>query len=479
MATKHGVYVTEKATPLATPVTGTAGLQVVIGTAPVHLLDNPEAAVNVPLLAYSFAQAAQAVGYSDDFAAYSLCQSMSAAFQVVGTAPLVLINVLDPAKHAAEVEESTVQVNGGTAVLTTKGMLLKELVVKSGGTALQAGTDYTAAFNDEGEVVIALLGEGAHSTLTVSGKKLDAGKVTAQDIVGGVSVATGALTGIEVVQQVFPRLGLVPGILLAPGYSKDPAVAAALQAKCSELNGVFRCICVCDVNSGAGGALKYTDVKGVKEATGLTGANTYAAWLCAKVGDVVYSGSAIVAALMAYVDAANNDVPNMSVDNIPVSITAACLEDGTEVYLDQEQANVVVDAGVGTFLNFSGWRAWGSNTAAYPGNTDPKDRWINVRRFMNWAANSFILTHFGRVGKNINRALIDSIVDSENLRGNGFVSSGYCAGYSVEYDAEQNPVTNLIDGKVVFTTKCTPYPPANEIHEEIVYDPDALTAALS
>lgn len=39
------------------------------------------------------------MGYHDDFAAYTLCESISAAFSVVGTGPLVLINVLDPAKR--------------------------------------------------------------------------------------------------------------------------------------------------------------------------------------------------------------------------------------------------------------------------------------------------------------------------------------------------------------------------------------------
>lgn len=100
MATyKHGVYTSEQATSMTAPVTGTAGLQVVVGTAPVNMLEHPEQAVNTPLLAYNYKEAVAAVGYHDDFAAYTLCESISAAFSVVGTGPLVLINVLDPAKH--------------------------------------------------------------------------------------------------------------------------------------------------------------------------------------------------------------------------------------------------------------------------------------------------------------------------------------------------------------------------------------------
>lgn len=38
----HGVYVSEQETSLIAPIVGTAGLQVIIGTAPVNMLVNPE-----------------------------------------------------------------------------------------------------------------------------------------------------------------------------------------------------------------------------------------------------------------------------------------------------------------------------------------------------------------------------------------------------------------------------------------------------
>ena len=50
---RHGIYVSEQETSMIAPLNGTAGLQVVIGTAPVHLLADPAAAINKPLLVYS------------------------------------------------------------------------------------------------------------------------------------------------------------------------------------------------------------------------------------------------------------------------------------------------------------------------------------------------------------------------------------------------------------------------------------------
>ena len=59
MAYNHGIGVVERETSLTTPVESTAGLQVIVGTAPIHLTKNPAAAVNKPILCYSFAECQQ------------------------------------------------------------------------------------------------------------------------------------------------------------------------------------------------------------------------------------------------------------------------------------------------------------------------------------------------------------------------------------------------------------------------------------
>lgn len=70
----------------------------------------------------------------------------------------------------------------------------------------------------------------------------------------------------------------------------------------------------------------------------------------------------------------------------------------------------------------NGFRLWGNRTCAYPGNTDPKDSFFSCRRYMSWRANSFILTYFQKVDSPLNKRLIEAIVDSENVRGNGYVA---------------------------------------------------------
>ena len=481
MAYRHGVYVREQDTGVVAPASGTAGLQVAVGTAPVYLLDRPEEAVNTPILVQSLAEAMLAVGYHDDFARYTLCDAVSAAFQVVGAGPLVLINVLDPAKHSEAIPETELAVQDGAAVLHREGVLLGELVVKKDGEALTEGTDYLAEHTEDG-VLLTLTADGkgaGAAALTVSGRALDPGKVTKADIVGGVDMATGKETGLEVVRQVFPKLGLTPGLLTAPRWSMEPEVAAVLQAKTTELNGVFRCQCIADMDSRAGGARVYTAVKEQKEAQGLSDPRCYAVWGYGKVGDAVYSGSALAAALQARTDSEQGDIPYVSPSNKTLTLGGMCLADGTEVLLDQAQANTVNGYGAATWLNLNGWRLWGNRTAAYPGKTDTKDSFFPCRRYMDWRANSFILTYFQRVDNPLNKRLIEAVVDSENVRGNSYVALGAAAKDSIEYREEENSVTDLMNGKVTFHHTITPYPPAEQMEDVIEFDPEALASTLA
>ena len=486
MGYRHGVYTSEAATSLAAPVLGTAGLQVIIGTAPVNMVADPAKVTNVPVIAYSYKEAVEAMGFSDDFEKYTLCEAIAVNFQLIGTGPIVMINVLDPANtnHKTAMTGGTITIANGIAKVNETGILVDNsfTVKKNENTTLTKGTDYATAFNADGTLNIIILDTTATTGITsviVSGNKLDPTAVTASDIVGGVNISTGAETGLEVVRQVRPKFALTPGILLAPRFSKNATVAAALQAKCLELNGVFRVTCIIDIDSGSSGARKYTDVKTQKDAQGASSNNALAVWPFGAVGDVIYSGSALAGALTVATDAANNDVPNTSPSNKNLPITAAVLEDGTEVLLDLEQANTVNGFGVATFLKVEGFRLWGNNTAAYPGTTDPKDRWFAVRRFFSWTGNTFMLTYFDKVDSPGNTRLIQAIVDSENIRGNGFVANEVCARYEITYNVDENSATDLMDGTIRFHQYLTPYTPAEKIENVLEFDPSALAAALT
>ena len=235
MAYNHGVRVKEQATSLVAPVTGTAGLQVIIGTAPVNLAADPYKATNVPMIAYSFSEAVEQVGYSDDFKNYTLCQSMDACFRVLNVAPIILINVLDPKKRKKANEEQTVNVEKMQATVKVEGILADTVEVKANEATLTAGTDYITTFDDDGYLVITLTagGKGASAkTLTVNSTSIDPTAVTESDIIGGYNASTGAETGMELIRHIYPKFSMTPGLLLAPGWTQKPNVGIALAAKC-------------------------------------------------------------------------------------------------------------------------------------------------------------------------------------------------------------------------------------------------------
>lgn len=480
MAYQHGVRVLEQATGVVAPIEGTAGLQVVFGTAPVNLAADPYAVTNKPVIAYNWSEAVSQLGYSKDYAKYTLCESMYASFKLLGVAPVIFVNVLDPKVHKRDNEAATVKVENLQAVVEVPGILLDTVNVSvSGGDDLTVDTDYILGFNDDGHLVITLLasGTGAAATdLSVQSTSIDPTAVDADDIIG--ASATGEEKGLEVLRQVYPKTGMTPGLIIAPGWSQNPDVGIVLAAKCEEINGYFTCEGFVDIDSSEDGCTAYTDLKEAKEDAGITSPHIMALWPCVAVGSQIFHYSAVMAALTAYIDANNDDVPSLSPSNKLVGITGTVLEDGTEVVLDQVQANTVNSFGITTAINVNGWRTWGNNTAAYPATTDPKDRWFCCRRFFSWWGNSFILTYFQKVDDPMNTRLIESVVDSENIRGNAYVSAGKCAAAYIEYNEAENPVTDILNGKITFHQHLAPYVPAEDILNILEFDTDALQSAL-
>lgn len=476
---EHGVFVYEEATALTAPITGSCSVQVVIGTAPVNMVKEPEKVVNTPILANSAAEAMAALGYVDDFKAYTLCQTMYATNNIYQVSPVVYINVLDPAKHKKALAAVTVDVNQMEAKITEKGIILNGLTVKAGDVALTEGTDYAAEFDTDGSLIISLIegGQGANAaSITVTGNVLDPSMITKQDIIGAYNVSTGKETGLELIRQVYPKLGVVPGLLLAPGWSHVPEVGIALMAKAANINGVFKAMALLDLDTEE--AVTYTDCKTVKENCGFTSPYCYPLWPCMKVGDYIFAMSAIVGALISYTDADNDDVPSLSPSNKMLGVTGTCLADGTEVTLDQDQGSTVNTYGVTTAINMNGWRLWGNYTGAYPTSGDAKDIWLPVRRMFNWHGNTFILTYFDKVDDPMNNVLIESVIDSENIRCAAYAPDKW-AGAEMQYLSSDNPITDILAGKITFRQRIAPYTPAQEIDNILSYDTDMLASALT
>lgn len=199
------------------------------------------------------------------------------------------MNVLDPNKaaHTTENAEETVTVTGGMATYTKQYVLLPSLVVKNDATPLAADVDYTAVHDDDGNVTIVLLSTTAKeaTALKITSKSIKPSGVTKTDVVGGVNSSTNEETGLEIIRQVYPKFGLVPGLIIAPGWSQDATVAAALQAKVEQLNGCFDLNTILDIPANSDGATVYTDCKQAKEKQGFSTNHGICLWPRVLVGE--------------------------------------------------------------------------------------------------------------------------------------------------------------------------------------------------
>ncbi len=489
MAYNHGVKVSEVPTSIQPPAESTAGIPLIVGTAPVNMTDPQN--VNKPVLCYSYAEAVAKFGFvpaKEDSASglkkyeYTISEFMKSQFELFGVAPVIIVNVLDPKTHksTATTTSITLDAKTGSAIVAETGILPDSITLDS----YAKETDYVTDFNDNGELVITSV-KGTDGSfkcetgraLTFSADKVDPSKVTAEEIIGGVDTANNK-SGLELVNECFPRFQLVPGIIIAPGYSQNPTVAAVMAAKAGNINEHFSAVCLVDVPTSS--VKSYTDVAAWKNTNNITDKTQVVCWPLSAQDGVVYHKSTEVAALMGLVDSENDDVPYVSPSNKNLRMTSAVLEDGTEVWLDPSNAAYLNSQGIVTSLNFiGGWKCWGNRTACYPANTDVKDAFIPIRRMFSWVGNTVIQSMWQNVDDPTNRRLVDTVLDSVNLWLNGLAARQYILGGRVEFLATENPTTDLMDGIMRFHIHITPPSPARELDFILEYNPAYLQNLFS
>lgn len=483
MAYRHGVYVSEIPTSILPPVLAESSVPVVFGTAPINMAEDVGGAINKPILVYSYQEAVKKLGFvpanpDTGLFDFTLCEFMRSHFALFAAAPVVFVNVLDPDKHTSTVTNSAVTLVNDRASIHV-GAILDTVVVLSedGSTTYVLGDDYDLTFGAGGEVIINRIEGGNipdNAHLSVSYDYLDPSKVTEADIIGGIDANTGLPTGLELLNEIFPRFRIIPGQVLAPRYSTSPTVAAVMAAKASNINGHFKAIALSDIPTNE--VSDYTDAPVWKNDNNIVDPLQVVCWPMVKIGEEKFHLSTQLAGVICRTDAANSDVPYKSPSNENLQAAATVLSDGSEVFLGPNSAAYLNGEGIVTGLNFiGGWKAWGNRTAAYPGNSDPKDAFIAIRRMFNWIGNTLILTFWQKVDNPLNRRQIDTVIDSANIWLNGLASREFILGGRVEFLESENPVTDLMDGIARFHVYVTPPSPNREMEFILEYDPSYLS----
>lgn len=467
MSVQHGISTTILPTPTLAMRQVQAGLTVCIGAVPAWQIDGSGAsAVGVLGPFYTLAEFKAACGWSTNFALYPGCEAADVFFNLYNVAPLVIINPLDPvAKGTAASGDqiAAVALVAGVHTITTPGALLSTLTVKSadGNTTYTLGSDYTAVYDDDYHIVITRIANGLISTATTQikpGYKISAGNndLAAADIVAAVPY----------VDAVFPTTRMLPGQLIAPGWSLGATVAAAMVAKMANYNALFGGIALTDISTALCDA--YSEVAAWISTNSYTSDVQVNCWPKVSLGGVKYFLSTHLAALNCVLDSQHDDIPYNSPSNRALRIDGTVLADGTSVVIGPETFTAAEVPFV-TAINFLEWTAWGNRTGAFSASTDPLT-FIPNQRMARWMGNTLTQTMWPAVDRPINARLVDTLLDSANQWINGLVARGALTGGRAEFREDLNPAAQLSSGHLIISYYLGFESPARLIENQLQLD---------
>jgi phage tail sheath protein FI len=331
-------------------------------------------------------------------------------------------------------------------------------------------------------VITAIVGgkiDGTITELNVGYAKADPSKITASDIIGGIDSMTGKRSGIEAIDDVFLQLNVVPCLLIAPSFSHLPNVYTALLAKAKRMVYGLQAIAIIDLPT-TGLYADYSALPNFKSMNSFVEPNSYLFRGRVQNGSKIYFGSTRAAGLQGEVDQSNRGYPYEGVSNKVLSATAIVDDAGNEQsLLDDKQANYLNANGITAFINFQGWRPWGIQTAAFPGDTDIKNAEYSVRRMFIYLQNLIILSHRQEVAKPGNLRLRDRVLLSVQSTLDIMVSVGALLNGSISFTSEDNPTLELMQGNWNFALSITPPNAAKALIFNVSYDPNGLQALFS
>jgi Bacteriophage tail sheath protein len=478
----HGIEVIEVPSgpaPITVVKSAVIGL---VGSAPVWAVQSPATApaANSPTLVSS---AIDAANFGPLIRGYTIPYAL-AAIQAQGAGQAIVVNVFDPTKHFTAVTSQAMSFPAsGAQALNLAHMGVSNVVVKNqaGTTTYVAGTDYSL---DAINGVITALGGGAIAAgeaVTVSFDFADPSKVADADIIGAAS--GGAYSGIQALQTTYGTMGFFPKLLIAPGFSQNADVAAAMTAMAATLRAIALVdsppatpVATAIANRGlAGNAFDTSDSRAVlcypQETfydsglvpTGVTLSAAGAAVTASLAANSVGPLSQWMAGAIAAKDLARGywwSPSNTQIEGIlgpDVPIYASILDSNSDVNTLNAEGIVTVFNAFGT-----GLRVWGNRSAEYPSSTAP-DNFICVRRTMDVIEESIQLSMLQFIDQPISNALITAILASTNAFIRTLIQRGALVAGAASYDPAENPPSQVSAGRLVFDLDVMPPPPAERL----------------
>ncbi|MGL5709917.1 MAG: phage tail sheath family protein [Cetobacterium sp.] len=467
---QHGSYSKEVPTSLRGMVSAKNPI-LVVGTAPINMGDITN--VNRAQLVTSAEEAMKYFGGTSDLS-FTISEVLDACLNLYNVKPIVAINVLDPSKHKTEKTKSAIVVTENKVTLEESGIILSTLTVKIASQQEALPQDkYNAYFNNSGKVIIEIIGEGIPQ-IDVEYSFLDISKVTKSDILGGIDPNTLEKQGFECIDEVFNKYSMIPGLIIAPGFSHEPEVKAIIEAKASSINSKYGAMGIVDLPE----ETQYGDAILKKKELNIVDEDLLLCFGKGKLGDKIYHMSTLAAGSMSSIDAGNDGVPYESPSNKNLKVNALVIKtnDGyKEILLDEEQqANLLNENGIVTAIRRSnGFVLWGNRTSAYQpgGSTDPKDIWIPIKRMFKYISNVIIMNTAQDVDKPMTYSRAELIQNTVNVYLAGLVSAQKLLGGRIEFLREENPLGDMLEGKFKWHIYIGAVLPGESLHFILEYDP--------
>ena len=485
----HGAY--GEINAVGTRVADTSqGAIVYVGTAPVHTVEGGADKVNVPIVINNMAEARQKLGYSDDWASYTLCEAMHVHFENKGVGPLVMINVLDPDnaahKNATKVTASKTPVNGAIVITAAESIIIDSIVVKTTGSSPATkvkGKDYSVSYNSEkAELTIRELSTGSLGTaaLSIEYYTIKADGVTSADVIGS-SDGLGLNTGIFAVKDVYQATGFVPSYLAAPGFSSIPAVHSAMYQNSIKINGHWDAYIFADLPIMDGETPITLDTAATyKKANGYTHENEKVFFPIAEGLDGnKYHLSVLAAANFQELLIAQDDIPYRSASNTACAMIQ-------NLYLGEEfRGRIYDDSIINEKLNKNGiasaayvggrWAIWGAHSADYDQDNATQ---INVaetnRMMLYYISNDFQARRAIDVDAPLTPNDIRSIVAEEQARLDALVNSGALLYGTVSLNASSDTMSDILSGDWKFAFNVTTTPLAKSLTAIVSWTDDGF-----
>ena len=410
--------------------------------------------VNQPVLIQNIAEATKYFGGVNKIEGFNISEVLYSAFQLFGVAPVLCINVLDPKKHS-EVEVLTeIVVKNGVAKIEKTGILTGELQLKKGGTEeeIEAAT-YETFFDSNGYLEI-YLEDLTISSIDGSVKRLKPELVTSQDIIGKVDIKTLKKEGLELVDDIFTKFSVIPGVGIAPGYTYDNELRTIMNTKFQSVNGgKWKSIIVADIPEDVeyGEAIKWKKDNNAIDPEQILG------YGMGVLGNNILHLSTLVACELLRGDAENGGVPCDSPSNKSAKVSKIVYKDKNGIYqdlnLDEKQAELLNENGITTAIQTpGGFVLWGNRTSAFQpgGTTEKKDIWIHAKRMIQFICNTIAMNNQNEVDKRMPKTKVMAIRDDLNQWLATLKSQEKILGGRVEFREVDNPGENIAGGRFVW-----------------------------